>query len=276
VLVDSGAPLGAALGGIIIAWLILSLGSWRTASGILTMLLGALAWWYLRDDPRDHSGVNAGELATIKATKSASPSVQVAGSHSITKGSFAAILARRMSWAMVNFGLLTWGPSYLAQARGLDLKQMGGATFVIFLAGMVGSLTSGSLVDWLQERGYDRGAVYKWALGLSGLGVMLSFLALPQIADPIAAVLLLSATLFLPYFGSLYWSLPAILAPKKKFGVVGGAMNFAGTASGIAIPIIVGRGRSTRRATRPRSRSATVSRMPSSPRPGSIAATHNR
>ena len=31
VLVDSGAPLGAAFGGVIIAWLILSLGSWRTA-----------------------------------------------------------------------------------------------------------------------------------------------------------------------------------------------------------------------------------------------------
>jgi ACS family D-galactonate transporter-like MFS transporter len=117
---------------------------------------------------------------------------------------------------------------------------MGGATFVIFLAGMFGSLTSGFLVDWLQERGFDRGAVYKWALGLSGLGVMLSFLALPQIADPIAAVSLLSATLFLLYFGSLYWSLPAILAPKNKVGVVGGAMNFAGSTSGIAIPIITG------------------------------------
>ena len=40
-------------------------------------------------------------------------------------------------------------------------------------------------------------------------------------------VALLSATLFFLYFGSLYWSLPAILAPKDKVGVVGGTMNFA-------------------------------------------------
>jgi ACS family D-galactonate transporter-like MFS transporter len=116
VLVDSGAPLGAAFGGVIIASLILSLGSWRTAfvvAGIVTMLLGALAWWYLRDDPADHSGVNAAELAAIKAAKSTSPSLQAAGPGSITKGSFAAILAGRMSWAMVNFGLLTWGQAIL-------------------------------------------------------------------------------------------------------------------------------------------------------------------
>ncbi|RZN31451.1 MFS transporter [Bradyrhizobium sp. Leo121] len=243
VLVDSGAPLGAAFGGVIIASLILSLGSWRTAfvvAGLATMLLGALAWWYLRDNPADHPGVNAGELAAIKSAASASQVAPVVGSRSLGKGSFAAILLGRMSWAMINFGLLTWGPSYLAQARGFDLKQMGGATFAIFLAGMFGSLTSGFLVDWLHARGFARGVVYKWALGLTGLGVMLSFLALPQIADPIAAVALLSATLFLLYFGSLYWSLPAILAPKDRVGIVGGAMNFAGSASGIAIPIITG------------------------------------
>lgn len=79
VLVDSGAPLGAAFGGVIIAWLILSLGSWRTAfvvAGLVTMLLGGLAWWYLRDDPADHSGVNPDELAAIKSSASVSPMLQ--------------------------------------------------------------------------------------------------------------------------------------------------------------------------------------------------------
>ena len=141
---------------------------------------------------------------------------------------------------MINFGLLTWGPSYLAQARGFDLKQMGGATFIMFFGGMFGSLASGFLVDKLQDRGMPRAVVYKSALGVTGLGVMLAFLALPQVADRMAAVALLSITLFLLYFGSLYWSLPAILAPKDKVGVVGGVMNFAGSCSGIAVPIITG------------------------------------
>ncbi len=244
VLVDSGSPLGAAFGGAIISWLILSLGSWRTAfvvAGVATVVLGALAWWYLRDNPADHPGVNAAELAKIRSSQSlAASSEGEEASRSISAGSLTAILIGRMSWAMINFGLLTWGPSYLAQARGFDLKQMGGATFVIFLAGMFGSLLSGFLVDKLQDFGVRRSVVYKSALGLSGLGVMLSFLALPQVSDPYAAVAVLSATLFLLYFGSLYWSFPAILVSKDKVGVIGGVMNFAGSSSGIAVPIITG------------------------------------
>src|SRR5215469_8797240 len=243
VLVDSGAPLGAAFGGAIISWLILSLGSWRSAfvvAGLATIVLGALSWWYLRDNPADHPGVNAAELAKIKSSQSLAATSQGEVSRSISPGSLAAILVGRMSWAMINFGLLTWGPSYLAQARGFDLKQMGGATFIMFFGGMFGSLASGFLVDKLQDRGMPRAVVYKSALGVTGLGVMLAFLALPQVADRIAAVALLSVTLFLLYFGSLYWSLPAILAPKDKVGVVGGVMNFAGSSSGIAVPIITG------------------------------------
>ncbi|MBV9459147.1 MAG: MFS transporter, partial [Bradyrhizobium sp.] len=243
VLVDSGAPLGAAFGGAIIAWLILTLGSWRSAfvvAGVATMALGALAYWYLRDDPTGHSGVNEAELAAIRAQAAPAQPAAIASTRSISARSLAAILVGRMSWAMINFGLLTWGPSYLAQARGFDLKQMGGATFVIFLAGMFGSLASGFLVDRLQDRGARRAVVYKSTLGITGVAVMLSFLALPEVADPVAAVALLSATLFFLYFGSLYWSLPAILAPKDKVGVVGGTMNFAGSASGIAVPIITG------------------------------------
>jgi MFS transporter, ACS family, D-galactonate transporter len=243
VLVDSGGPLGAAFGGAIISWLILSLGSWRSAfavAGVATMALGALAWWYLRDDPADHPRVNAAELATIRSSHSSAGSIGSEVSRSISPGSLAAILIGRMGWAMINFGLLTWGPSYLAQARGFDLKQMGGATFVIFLGGMFGSLLSGFLVDKLQDAGLRRATVYKSALGLSGLGVMLAFLALPDIADAYAAVAVLSVTLFLLYFGSLYWSFPAILVSKDKVGVIGGVMNFAGSSSGIAVPIITG------------------------------------
>jgi MFS transporter, ACS family, D-galactonate transporter len=243
VLVDSGAPLGAAFGGAIIAWLILTLGSWRSAfvvAGAATMALGGLAYWYLRDDPAKHPGVNEAELAAIRAQAASAQPAAATSTRSISARSLTAILVGRMSWAMINFGLLTWGPSYLAQARGFDLKQMGGATFVIFLAGMFGSLASGFLVDRLQDRGMHRSVVYKSTLGITGIAVMLSFLALPEVADPVAAVALLSATLFFLYFGSLYWSLPAILAPKDKVGVVGGTMNFAGSASGIAVPIITG------------------------------------
>jgi ACS family D-galactonate transporter-like MFS transporter len=59
------APLGAALGGIVIAGLIAALGSWRLAfivAGGGTMACGLLAWWYIRNSPREHPMVSDARL----------------------------------------------------------------------------------------------------------------------------------------------------------------------------------------------------------------------
>jgi MFS transporter, ACS family, D-galactonate transporter len=243
VFMDSGAPLGAAFGGVIISMLILHLGSWRLAfvvAGVVTIVLGGVAWRYLRNTPAEHSGVNAAELALISDHNAGTAQQTIEVIEPIRAQSLAGLLVGRTAWAMINFGLLTWGPSYLAQARGLDLKQMGFATFAIFLCGMFGSLFAGITADALISRGYTRRAVYRWLLGISGLAILASFLALPHVADPIAAVAILSGTLFFLYWGSLYWSLPTVLAPHEKVGVIGGLMNFAGSSSGIAVPLITG------------------------------------
>jgi ACS family D-galactonate transporter-like MFS transporter len=220
------------------------LQSWRLAflvAGLATIALGVVAWLYLRDDPAAHPGVNAAELAHITGTTAAEPeAVLVEAPPRIAPRSMAGLLVGRMSWAMINFGLLTWGPSYLAQARGFDLKQMGYATFVIFLCGMAGSLFAGFTADAMLARGWQRSMVYKGLLGLSGLATLCAFLALPYVNDPVGAVAILSATLFFLYWGSLYWSLPTVLAPREKVGLLGGIMNFAGSASGIAVPIVTG------------------------------------
>ncbi len=241
VLMDSGSPLGAAFGGVIISFLILALDSWRLAflaAGLGTIALGALAWRTLRDDPATHPQVNAAELSAIRTVPEGQRAAEAPPR--IAARSLAGLMLGRMAWAMINFGLLTWGPSYLAQARGFDLKQMGSATFVIFLAGMTGSLFAGFTADALFARGWSRAVVYRGMLGVSGVAIFATFVALPQVANPVGAVALLSVTLFFLYWGSLYWSLPPLLAPKDKVGLVGGIMNFAGSASGIAVPILTG------------------------------------
>lgn len=244
VLMDSGAPLGAAFGGVIISFLILSLQSWRLAfmvAGIATMALGLVAWRYLRDDPAAHPGVNAAELARITGIDDPrGPAPVIEAPPRIAPRSMTGLLAGRMGWAMINFGLLTWGPSYLAQARGFDLKQMGYSTFIIFLCGMAGSLFAGFTADALLQRGIPRRIVYQGMLGLSGMAVLGGFVLLRYVTDPVAAVAVLSATLFFLYWGSLYWSLPTVLAPREKVGLMGSIMNFAGSASGIAVPILTG------------------------------------
>nr|MBF3180114.1 MFS transporter [Pseudomonas aeruginosa] len=246
VLMDCGGPLGVALGGLVIAYLIAVLGSWRSAffiAGIATLAMAWLAWHYLRDDPAEHPGVNAAELDRINADRTtplAEADCQAGGRLGIAGRSLVGIVLGRASWAMVFFGLLTWGPSYLAQARGFDIKGIGAATFVIFLCGAVGSLVGGFLCDLLIRKGVRRGLAAKGLLTVSGLAALVAFLLLPSLEDAYAAVTLLALTAFFLMWGSLYWSFPALLAAPARVGLVGGVMNMAGSLGGIAVPILVG------------------------------------
>jgi ACS family D-galactonate transporter-like MFS transporter len=242
VLMDSGSYFGAALGGVTIAWLIFVLHSWRLAfgiAGLVTMALGVFAWRFLRDHPADHASVNEAELAHIQAMPAETGTVPAAP-RQFSWLRVAPIMLGRFGWAMMNFGLLTWGPSYLAQARGLDLKQMGSATFVIFGGGFLGSLTSGFLSDALQRRGLRQSSVLKTMLTLSGLAMFAAFLALPSISGAVLAVGVLTATEFMLCWGSLYWTFPGLLVPPPQVGMVGGLMNFAGSSGGIVVPLIAG------------------------------------
>lgn len=246
VIMDCGGPLGAALGGIIIAYMIASIGSWRTVfaiAGIATIFLGFVSWKFLRDTPQEHKLVNKEELVLIEFAhnnQSAVDSEPVSKGIGVPFGSLVAILCGRAAWAMMFFGLLTWGPSYLAQARGFDIKGIGNATFIIFLCGTFGSLCGGFLSDTLVKKGVAQRIAVKTVLTVSGVSTLIAFSLLPKMNDPMVAIATLSIAAFFLMWGSLYWSFPALIAPKSKVGIVGGIMNMAGSIGGIVVPILVG------------------------------------
>src|ERR1700712_4872547 len=69
-LLGGGAPLGTALGSLIIAGLIAALGSWRLAflaAGLGTMACGAFAWFYIRNHPHEHESANPPEREHIQS-----------------------------------------------------------------------------------------------------------------------------------------------------------------------------------------------------------------
>lgn len=245
VLMDAGSPFGAAIGGLAISNLILIFGSWRlafVAAGLITIGCGWLAWYTLRDDPAKHPGVNTAEIDHIHggAAPLAGIALSAGDEPPFPVRSAVAMCIGRMSWAMIFFGLLTWGPSYLTQARGLSLQQIGTSTFFIFFCGALGSLTGGFLCDALCSRGMARGKVVKAMITFSGLTTLIVLALLPSITSAVQAVAVLCVAAFFLLWGSLYWSLPSLLASPRRVGLLGALMNCAGSVGGISIPLITG------------------------------------
>jgi MFS transporter, ACS family, D-galactonate transporter len=247
-LLDGGAPLGAALGSLIIAGLIAEFDSWRVSfvvAGVGTMLCGLLAWWYIRDHPSDHPSINKAEVEFIAKAHAHEDSLAPASSG----GGLAAYFRHRSVWCMclgwmffnaVWYGLLTWMPSYLAAVHGLDIKQLGGSLFVMFFAGFVGELVGGQIADRWRQRGGTPNLVFRSLFGVAAIVSTVSIFSVAYVHDSLAVVLLLSSALFFLRWCGMYWAIPSILASRARSGFLGGCMNLAGNIAGVTVPVIVG------------------------------------
>ncbi|WP_437882563.1 MFS transporter [Pseudomonas sp. LRF_L74] len=244
-LVDGGAPLGTALGAILTAWLIAWFGSWRIAfliAGVGTILVGIWAWWYIRNNPAEHPKVNALELEHIR---SGNPISTASGAKPklrelIASRSVLAMFAGYACYNSVFYGLMTWMPSYLHKAHDMDIKAMGGATFLIFMCGFVGEIVGGAIADKWKAAGGAPNLVMRSMFSGSALIAALCILAVAYTPDATAVVALLCVALFFIRWCGMYWCLPAILGGKSRSGVLGGSMNFWGNMAGVVVPILIG------------------------------------
>ncbi len=249
VILDGGAPLGTAFGGLLIAALIGWFGSWRIAfvlAGLGTVAVGLLAYWYIRDRPGDHPAANAAEIDYIAAEHALEDGP--AGAED-SRANIVALMRFRSFWGLilgyfgfdlVFYGLVSWGPNYLAREKHFGLQAIGGATFLIFGAGFVGEMIGGILLDFWKGRGGMPNRVMRTMLGISGALTTLSTFLLTQVDTPVAAVALLSSTLFFLRWSAFYWSIPPMLVGRRQAGIVIGMMNFSGNVGGIVGPILVG------------------------------------
>ncbi|WP_414449473.1 MFS transporter [Burkholderia sp. 22PA0099] len=246
-LLDGGAPLGSACGAIIITALITGLGSWRLAfvvAGVGTIVVGIAAWWYIRNHPSEHAGVNAAELAHVTAhaaqARTGEPKAGVPFRELLRDRS---VLFMFASWACYNsvfYGLMTWMPSYLHKAHGFDLKQMGGATFVIFMFGFVGELFGGWLADKWRSAGGEPNRVMRLMFATAGFVSALAILAVSFATGLVSVVVLLSIALFFIRWCGMFWGVPAALGGQSRAGLLAGAMNFSGNIVGVIVPILIG------------------------------------
>ncbi|GAB3761621.1 MFS transporter [Ramlibacter monticola] len=247
-LLDGGAPLGAALGAILISGLIATFGSWRMSfvvAGVGTVIAGWFAWRYIRNHPREHDDVNEAEARYIEAAHAQDALAAPASA----SGRVLDFFRYRSTWGMffgwmcfnaLFYGLLTWMPNYLSKVHGFDIKQMGGAVFIMFFSGFVGEMIGGWIADKWKAAGASQAKVLRTLFGIASVIATVAIYSVAKIKDPVSVVVLLSVTLFFLRWCGLFWCIPSILGTKDRVGFLGGTMNLGGNCAGIGVPILVG------------------------------------
>jgi sugar phosphate permease len=153
-IVSFGGRLGGAIAPILTAWLLKDYLGWRWvlmfygASGLFVALL---FWRIFRETPAAHPGCNAAEKEWVRGEgKQENPR---------TAAKFPPLLPLVRSpvvWLMcaVQFGinigwvfLVTWLPTYLKEAKGVDPKIGGLMSTLVMFAGIAGMLCGGRVTD---------------------------------------------------------------------------------------------------------------------------------
>ena len=148
----AGSRLGAALTPLIVIPIIAAFG-WR-AGFLVFGLLGvawALVWYfYYRDTPEEHAGVNQAERDLIGSGRKRSTDVP-----------WRKILSHGNLWILAvmyfcyNFNLNVyndWFPTYLHDSRGMTLAKMGIYASLPLFAGTIGDISGGSFSDFVLKR----------------------------------------------------------------------------------------------------------------------------
>jgi MFS transporter, ACS family, glucarate transporter len=156
----AGSRLGAAVTPPLVVWMIIRYG-WRmpflTFAG-LGLVWSAIWFFYYRDSPEQHRGVNPAELELIHSA-TGGPRQQIG-----VRVPWRRILSSRTVWQLAlmyfcyQYALsvyLDWFPTYLNTHRGFNLTQMGFYASLPLLAGTLGDLAGGWLSDLFLRRSGD-------------------------------------------------------------------------------------------------------------------------
>ncbi len=252
----SGQFVGLAFLTPALAWVQARAG-WRTvfvATGALGVVW-ALVWYAAYRPPHAFRSANAAEVALIRRggglvdLDRADHERAGRGSRApVSRADLARVLSSRKLWGVYvgQFALtstlwffLTWFPTYLVQARGMDFVRAGFLASLPFLAAFVGVLCSGVLSDHLVRRGLPLGAARKVPI-VAGLLLSTTIVGANYVDRPALVVAFLTLAFFGNGLASITWSLVSAIAPERLLGLTGGVFNFFGNLSGITVPIVVG------------------------------------
>lgn len=240
----AAAQFGAVLAPVGAAWLIETFG-WRWSFSVFGLLGVAWAvgfWRWFRDDPADHPGVNAAELALIHDDRP--PQTLEPGSVPwravLTNRGVLALCLIMVFGAFYTYFFYSWFPKYLSAARGVDNMNAGMIASVVLAGSAVGMLVGGWLADWISKRS-ARPVDARRQLGvgcfLTAAGCM--FMG-ARCDDPAALSAWWGASFCAMHVTLPNWWSVAVPQCGRHIGAVSGLMNGAGVIGAMASQWFVG------------------------------------
>lgn len=237
------------LGGCLALILALPLYSWINShlgweySFIIPGLLGLLPliplWLrWVSDQPTDNHYISAQELQYIVSynedTPTESSTADTRGLRDLLRSyAFWLLIVVYTAFLCSWWGLMTWMPQYLVQARSLDTSAMAGYISLAYLVSVAGILTGGRLVDRVRQRS---------VIGIAALScVALATLGIALVPSAIGAVVFMALAVGINEFAYptvlavLQSLLPAHLVVTGS-GILNGVSNLLSAAS----PFIMG------------------------------------
>ena len=244
---DSMAKFSSAIGVPILGLVLLHFG-WRwnfAATGIISVVYFALFCVYYKNPSQDAALSDAEREHIFRGgAQPEDAALAAAGAplgYLLRQPKVWGLALGYGSYNYVFFLLLTWLPSYLAEAHHLELSQSFFYTSVPWLCATVAELIVGGwLVDFLIQHGWSAVRVRQTVLvGGTALGLGIFGVAYAQSTQAAVVWITISIT-GLSIAAPVGWSMPSLIAPKESVGTVGGIMNTSNQIAGIVAPIATG------------------------------------
>ena len=239
----SFSRLGNAITPPLVAFLIV-LYSWRVsfiATGALTAVWVVIWAWYFQDDPKQHKGVSAEELATLPDTDYARNSkthVSVPWMAIAKRMTPTMIVYFCDAWTTILY--FTWLPIFFLHGQHLDLMKSAYFSSGVFCAAVLGDVSGGLISDQILRRTGNVVAARQNVIAISLLGG-LAFLVPLMLSKNLIVITacLAGASFFSELTIGPIWAVPMDIAPEFT-GTASGMMNAASAVAGILSPIAFG------------------------------------
>jgi sugar phosphate permease len=219
---------------------IIALYGWRSAFyafGVVGVVWSAVWFFYYRDTPEEHGGVNDAERELIGSRRKSGGSVP-----------WRQILSHSNLWILAvmyfcyNYNLNVyndWFPTYLQESRGMTLKQMGFYASLPLIAGVVGDLAGGWFSDLVLRQTGNVNLARRW-VAIAGF-VLAAAATIPAVvsADPRISVLFYCVAFFgIEWTVGISWAVPLDIGGDYA-GSVSAVMNTLGNLGGALSALVV-------------------------------------